>query len=165
MGRFYAIDEHQCGIRSHPSSRTCFAAVFVHDADEFVPSKSGKTFASINPSTAEKICDVSEGFAEDIDAAAEAAAAAFRRGSAWRTMDASARGALLFKLADLLERDREQVAKIEALDNGKPFAMANGVDLHLAIKCFRYYAGWADKVYGKTIPMDGPVSATAGASI
>lgn len=95
-------------------------------ADEFVPSKSGKVFASINPASAEKICDVSEGFAEDIDAAVEAAAAAFRRGSAWRTMDASARGGLMWKLADLLERDREIIAKIEALDNGKPYAMANG---------------------------------------
>lgn len=131
-----------------------YTQLFINN--EFVPSKSGKVFATINPATAEKICDVSEGFAEDIDVAVEAAAAAFRRGSAWRTMDASARGGLLFKLADLIERDREIIAKIEALDNGKPYAMANGVDLHLAIKCFRYYAGWADKVYGKTIPLDGP---------
>ena len=73
----------------------------------------------------------------------QAAKAAFRRGSPWRTLDATARGGLLYKLAELMERDRAALAGLDAIDNGKPYADAFGVDLHLAIKCFRYYAGWA----------------------
>ena len=121
-----------------------------------MPSVSGKTFATINPANGKELAQVSEGFAEDVDLAVRAAHAAFARGSAWRTMDASARGALLFKLADLVERDRKQLAALESLDNGKPFAMADAVDLDLAIKCLRYYAGWADKQYGKVAAIDGP---------
>ena len=121
-----------------------------------MPSVSGKTFATINPANGKELAQVSEGFAEDVDLAVRAAHAAFARGSAWRTLDASARGALLFKLADLVERDRKQLAALESLDNGKPFAMADAVDLDLAIKCLRYYAGWADKQYGKVAAIDGP---------
>ncbi|BHF84011.1 Aldehyde dehydrogenase, mitochondrial [Sparganum proliferum] len=93
--------------------------------------------------------------AADIDKAVAAAQKAFAFGSEWRRMDASARGALLNRLADLIERDREYIASLETLDNGKPFLEAYGVDLALVIKCFRYYAGWANKYHGKTIPIDG----------
>ncbi len=72
-------------------------------------------------------------------------------------MDASKRGVLLNKLADLIERDREYLARLETLDNGKPFKDSFNADLVLTIKCYRYYAGWADKVHGKTIPTDGDV--------
>jgi hypothetical protein len=85
------------------------------------------------------------------DAHSQAAKAAFARGSPWRTMDASARGVLLFRLADLLERDRAHFAALESLDNGKPYADAFGIDMHLVIKCFRYYAGWADKLHGQQV--------------
>jgi aldehyde dehydrogenase (NAD+) len=54
-----------------------------------------------------------------------------------------------------MQRDREILAGLDALDNGKPYADAFGTDLHLAIKCFRYYAGWADKITGTTVPIDG----------
>ena len=64
--------------------------------------------------------------------------AAFKLGSPWRTMDASQRGHLLYKLADLMERDREYLASLESLDNGKPYNDAFNVDLGLVIKCFRY---------------------------
>merc|ERR1719391_1018538 len=70
-------------------------------------------------------------------------------------MDASARGQLLNRLADLIERDRLYLASLESLDNGKPFQDAYNIDLGLTIKCYRYYAGWADKNHGKTIPIDG----------
>ena len=102
-----------------------------------MPSVSGKTFPTVNPATGAELAQVSEGFAEDVDLAVRAAHAAFARGSAWRTMDASARGTLLYKLADLVERDRKQLAALESLDNGKPFAMADAVDVDLAIKCLR----------------------------
>ncbi|XP_045152648.1 aldehyde dehydrogenase, mitochondrial [Echinops telfairi] len=70
-------------------------------------------------------------------------------------MDASERGRLLNRLADLIERDRTYLAALETLDNGKPYVISYLVDLDMVIKCLRYYAGWADKYHGKTIPIDG----------
>ena len=70
-------------------------------------------------------------------------------------MDAADRGLLLYRLADLMERDRSLLASLETLDNGKPFQVAYAADVPLAIKCLRYYAGWADKTHGKTIPIAG----------
>ena len=124
--------------------------------NEWIDSVSGKTFETINPCNGEKICDVAEGDKADIDKAVEAAREAFKLGSVWRTMDASDRGKLLGKLADLIERDREYLAKLETLDNGKPLHIAMAGDLELTIRCYRYYAGWSDKIFGKTIPLDGP---------
>ncbi len=116
---------------------------------------SGKTFPTINPSTGEKICDVQEGDKADVDKAVQAACDAFKLGSPWRTMDASDRGRLLNKLADLIERDCEYLARLEAIDNGKPISESLEGDLPGTIKIYRYYAGWADKIQGKTIPIDG----------
>ncbi|XP_077997200.1 aldehyde dehydrogenase, mitochondrial-like [Glandiceps talaboti] len=123
--------------------------------NEWVDSVSGKTFPTINPTTGEKICDIAEGDKADVDKAVKAAREAFQLGSPWRTMDASHRGVLLNKLADLIERDREYIASLETIDNGKPFVVAHAADLPLSIKCLRYYAGWTDKTHGKTIPIDG----------
>jgi len=120
----------------------------------WVASKSGRTFASINPSTGEEICQVAEADVIDVDMAVEAARAAFEHG-AWRKMKASERGRLLYRLADLIEKNAEELARIESLDNGKPFAVAKAVDLPKTIACYRYFAGWADKIHGKTIPIDG----------
>ena len=116
---------------------------------------SGKTFPTIDPTTGETICDVAEGDKEDANKAVAAAKEAFKLGSPWRTMDASQRGVLINKLADLIERDREYLARLETLDNGKPFKDSYNIDVPLTIKCYRYYAGWADKIHGKTIPVDG----------
>jgi len=130
-----------------------YTQVFINN--EWRDSVSGKKFPTINPCTEEKICDVAEGDKADVNIAVEAAKAAFKRGSAWRTMNASDRGRLLNRLADLIERDREYLGQLETLDNGKPFKDAYNVDLHLALKCFRYYAGWTDKIHGQTLPTDG----------
>uniref|UniRef100_A0A452I3B6 aldehyde dehydrogenase (NAD(+)) n=1 Tax=Gopherus agassizii TaxID=38772 RepID=A0A452I3B6_9SAUR len=92
---------------------------------------------------------------EDIDKAVKAAREAFQLGSPWRTMDASERGRLLNKLADLIERDRLLLATMEAIDGGKLFSTAYLMDLGACIRSVRYCAGWADKVQGRTIPMDG----------
>ncbi|XP_072340667.1 aldehyde dehydrogenase, mitochondrial-like isoform X2 [Scyliorhinus torazame] len=92
---------------------------------------------------------------DDVNKAVKAAKDAFRFGSPWRVMDASQRGVLLNRLADLIERDGAYLASLETLDNGKPYHIAYMVDLNLVIKCLRYYAGWADKYHGKTIPIDG----------
>ncbi len=118
------------------------------------PSQSGSTFATINPSTGEEICQVAEADAADVDAAVRAARAAFESG-AWRKMNASARGHLLHRLADLIEANADQLARLESLDNGKPVSVARAVDVAKTVACYRYFAGWADKDHGKTIPIDG----------
>src|SRR5438874_1902922 len=117
-------------------------------------SVSGKTFATINPATGETICQVAEGDKADIDLAVKAARKAFQEGP-WPRMSAAERGRLLLKLADLVEEHREELAALESLDNGKPYRDAVNADLPLTIKCYRYYAGWADKIHGKTIPVEG----------
>lgn len=118
-------------------------------------SVSGKTFETINPATGEVICQVAEGDKADIDLAVKAARRAFEDGP-WATMSAAERGRLLYKLADLIEKHQEELAALEALDNGKPYRDAMAADLPLVVKCYRYYAGWADKNHGKTIPVEGP---------
>ncbi|ALC44464.1 Aldh [Drosophila busckii] len=118
-------------------------------------SKTGETFPSINPTTEETITEVESCGKEDIDFAVESARRAFKLGSPWRRMDASDRGRLLYRLADLIERERVYLASLETVDNGKPYFMSYNVDVPLSVKNLRYFAGWADKNHGKTIPMDG----------
>jgi aldehyde dehydrogenase (NAD+) len=123
--------------------------------NRWIPSESGKTFATINPATGEEICQVAEADAADVDRAVKAARAAFHPKAPWRRMSAAERGRLLNRLADLIEKHADELAKLESLDNGKPYAIAKVADLPLTIACYRYYAGWADKVQGKTIPVAG----------
>src|SRR5262245_40037378 len=121
---------------------------------KWLDSVSGKTFPTLNPATGETICQVAEGDKADVDLAVKAARKAFEEGP-WPKMDASERGRLLNKLADLIEKNVEELAALESLDNGKPLRDALAADLPLTIKCYRYYAGWADKIHGKTIPVEG----------
>ncbi len=121
--------------------------------NRWVPSESGKTFATINPATGEEICQVAEAGAADVDKAVRAARAAFE--GPWRKMRASERGRLLYRLADLIEANADELARLESLDNGKPLSIAKAVDVAKTVACYRYFAGWADKVQGKTIPIDG----------
>jgi aldehyde dehydrogenase (NAD+) len=118
-------------------------------------SVSGKTFATINPATGETICQVAEGDKADVDRAVKAARRAFEDGP-WPRMNASDRGRLLHRLADLIEQNLEELGALESLDNGKPYRDSIAADLPLTIKCYRYYAGWADKIHGKTVPVEGP---------
>lgn len=120
----------------------------------WVSSTSGKTFETTDPSTGKVICHIAEGDKPDIDLAVAAARRAFDSGP-WRRMSASERGRIMYKLADLIESHKEELAALESLDNGKPYLDALNADLPLTIKAFRYYAGWADKIQGKTIPIDG----------
>src|SRR5580700_8784377 len=122
--------------------------------NRWVNSQSGKTFATINPTSGEEICQIAEADAADVDIAVKAARAAFEHGP-WRKMAASERGRLLLRLSDLIEKNADELAGLEALDNGKPFAIAKAVDVAATVGCFRYFAGWADKIHGKTIPVDG----------
>ena len=117
-------------------------------------SRSGKTFATVNPATEEVIAQVAEGDAADIDLAVKAARKAFDSGP-WRKTDARDRGRLLYKLADLIEEHFDELAELETLDNGKPISESKNADLPLVIDCLRYYAGWADKICGQTVPVRG----------
>jgi aldehyde dehydrogenase (NAD+) len=123
-------------------------------ANRWVGSGSRRTFPTFNPSTGDVICQISEACADDVDKAVEAARAAFEYGP-WHNMSASGRGRLLYRLADLIESNADQLAALESLDNGKPVSVARAVDVTKTVACYRYFAGWADKVHGQTIPIDG----------
>uniref|UniRef100_U5EW50 Putative aldehyde dehydrogenase n=1 Tax=Corethrella appendiculata TaxID=1370023 RepID=U5EW50_9DIPT len=138
---------------ANPKQEIKYTKLFINN--QFVDAKSGKKFATINPATGTKLTDVAEGDKADVDLAVKAAQQAFARGSVWRNMDASARGKLLYKFADLIERDINILANLESLDNGKSFS-DSVFDINCAIDTFRYYAGWCDKYHGNTIPADGP---------
>merc|ERR1712054_258357 len=105
--------------------------------NEWVEGVDKKKFETINPSTEEVITSVCEATEKDVDLAVKAARAAFE--GEWRQTTPAVRGQLLNKLADL-----------EALDNGKSFAMAQG-DVGAVVQTLRYYAGWADKITGQTM--------------
>ena len=124
-------------------------------ANQWVDSVSGKTFDTINPATGDVLAHVAEADAPDVDLAVKAARKAFHSKAPWRRMSASERGRLLSKLADLIEKHADELATLESLDNGKPKHVAAAADLPLTIACYRYFAGWADKVQGKTIPISG----------
>lgn len=117
--------------------------------NKFVSSKQGKTFEVISPSTEEEICHIYEGREEDVDLAVEAADKAFKNGS-WSTVDPLVRANALNKLADLIEKDKETIASIESLDNGKAITSARG-DISLVVNYLRSSAGYADKIDGRLI--------------
>jgi aldehyde dehydrogenase (NAD+) len=121
----------------------------------WVESASGKSFPTLNPATGEVICQVAEGDRADIDLAVKAARKAFEAG-AWRKMTPADRARLMYKLADAIEANKDELARLESLDNGKPIRDSLAADLPLTVQCYRYYAGWADKIQGKTIPVNGP---------
>jgi len=117
-----------------------------------VPAVSGKTFPVYNPATGGVIANVPEGDKADVDLAVSAARRAFdeRR---WTRISPSERGRILWRIADLIERDLEELAELESIDNGKPYAVARVADLPLAVDMFRYMGGWATKISGRTLPL------------
>lgn len=120
---------------------------------KWVDSRTGQTFDDIDPATGKVIARVAEGGAEDVDLAVRAARRAFEAGP-WPRMSARERGRLLSRLADLIEEAGDELAALEVLDKGKPIAEVLSADLPMVINTFRYYAGWADKITGETIPVD-----------
>lgn len=142
-------------VSSPKEKRVALPATKLLINGQWVESVSGKRFPTIDPATGEKIADIAEADAADVNLAVKAARAAFHSKSPWRRMSAAERGKLLNKLADLMEKNIDELARLESLDNGKPYAVAKAADLPLSIACFRYYAGWADKVQGRTIPISG----------
>lgn len=122
---------------------------------QMVASVSGKTFATVNPATGDAICQVAEADKADIDLAVKSARKALE-GKAWARMAPAQRGRLLYKLADLIEANVKELAALESLDNGKPYTESLNSDIPGSAAIYRYYAGWADKIHGKTIPVGGP---------
>ncbi len=122
---------------------------------KWVEASSGLTFTTYDPSTEEPLAEVAAGDKEDIDRAVKAARRAFESGP-WRHMTPSERGRAIWKLADLIEARTEEFAQLETLDNGKPISVARVADVPLVVDHFRYYAGWATKVEGETIPVSTP---------
>lgn len=122
---------------------------------QFVNSADGRTFETINPATEEIITNVQQAGVEDVNRAVAAAREAFDNGP-WRRMLPRERGQLLYKLADLIEQNTDELAELESLDNGKALAFSKGFDLDITVKGYRYMAGWADKLAGQVLPSYGP---------
>lgn len=120
---------------------------------EWSDATSGGSFATYNPSTGAELTQVAAGDAADIDRAVAAARQAFEHPS-WSRMDAAKRGEILWRMADIIEARASELARIETLDNGKPLREAQ-IDVATVIDAFRYYAGWATKLEGETIPVRG----------
>jgi aldehyde dehydrogenase (NAD+) len=120
---------------------------------EWVDPVDGKSFETVNPATGDPIATVAEGNSKDIDKAVKAARRALESGP-WGRMDAADRGRLLFKLADLVEKNKTELATLESLNCGKTITDSQG-DLDGVVNTLRYYGGWADKIEGKTVPVRG----------
>src|SRR5205807_4397337 len=111
-----------------------------------------KTFDTINPATGEVLTQIAAGSSADVDRAVQAARRVFEdRNGAWRKLSASERGRLIWKLADLLEKNIDEFAELETLDNGKPIFESRYVDMPMVVDVLRYYAGLATKIHGETV--------------
>jgi acyl-CoA reductase-like NAD-dependent aldehyde dehydrogenase len=122
---------------------------------KWIDASSGKTFPTVNPATGETLTVIAEGDERDAAAAVEAARKAFESGP-WADMSASDRGRILWKIGDLVDKYNEALGTLETLDNGKPIFESRQIDMPMVAEVFRYYAGWATKIHGETIPVRGP---------
>ncbi|KAM7113810.1 mitochondrial 10-formyltetrahydrofolate dehydrogenase [Molossus nigricans] len=120
---------------------------------QFTDADDGKTYDTINPTDGSTICKVSYASLVDVDKAVAAAKDAFENGE-WGRMNARERGRLMYKLADLLEANQEELATIEALDSGAVYTLALKTHIGMSVQTFRYFAGWCDKIQGSTIPIN-----------
>jgi acyl-CoA reductase-like NAD-dependent aldehyde dehydrogenase len=120
---------------------------------QWVPARSGKTFTTPNPATGTPLAEVASADAADVDRAVRAARQAFE--GVWNKTSARDRGRLLYKLAQLIERNADRLAQLETTDNGKPIRESRHIDLPQVIETFEYFAGWATKLEGETIPVAG----------
>ncbi len=123
--------------------------------NEWVEAADGATFPTLNPATGELLTEVALAGAPDVDRAVAAARLAFEKGP-WARLSGAERGELLWKVADLIERHADELAELETLDNGKPLRVSRHGDVPFAARHFRYYAGWASKLEGSTIPVSIP---------
>jgi len=117
----------------------------------FVPSASGRRFATVNPSTGETLAEIAEAGPEDLDRAVAAARAAFESGP-WASMKPRQRGKILLRAAERLQSRADELGRVETLDNGKPVFEASKIDMPAAAECLAYFGEYADKLYGETYP-------------
>ena len=122
---------------------------------QWADAASGKTFETPDPATGETLAQVAEGEAEDINRAVKAARRAFEAGP-WSRMTTSERGRLIWRIGDLILEHLDELAQLESLDNGKPYAVARAADVPLSADMFWYMAGWATKIEGNTISISVP---------
>ena len=122
---------------------------------QWCDAASGKTFETPNPATGETLANIAEGDSEDIDRAVRAARTAFDDGP-WGSITPSERGRIIWRIGDLILEHAEELAQLESLDNGKPYAVALGADVPLAADLFHYMAGWATKIEGNSINISVP---------
>src|ERR671938_1109128 len=120
---------------------------------QWVDAESGKTFETPNPATGQTLAEVAEGDNGDIDKSVAAARRAFE--GKWSKMSARDRGRLLYKLSQLIEEHSAELAALETADNGKPIRESQYVDLPQVVENFEYFAGYATKIEGETIPVPG----------
>ncbi|MDT8342076.1 MAG: aldehyde dehydrogenase family protein [Longimicrobiales bacterium] len=124
-------------------------------ANRWEDAADGDTFPTLNPATGEVITRVSRGRRADVDRAVAAARTALAAPE-WRGIDPHERGRLLWRLADLIEANADELAALETRDNGKTWFESRRIDVPSTVGVFRYFAGAADKVFGETIPVSGP---------
>src|SRR5215212_5188786 len=122
---------------------------------QWVDAESGKTFTTPNPATGETLAEVAEADKADVDKAVQAARRAYE--GKWSKMSARDRGRLMYKLAQLIEENSAELAALETADNGKPIRESLYVDLPQVVENFEYFAGFATKIEGETIPVPGPL--------
>ena len=120
---------------------------------EFRDASNGKTIDVVNPATEEVIAQVPASTKEDVDAAVAAARAAFE--GPWSKLSARERGRFVYKLGERLMERADEFANLETLHNGKPIFESRQIEIPAAAECLQYFAGWADKVHGETIPVKG----------
>ncbi|XP_027729978.1 mitochondrial 10-formyltetrahydrofolate dehydrogenase [Vombatus ursinus] len=120
---------------------------------QFVDAEDGQTYDTINPTDGSTICKVSYASVADVDKAVAAAKDAFENGE-WGRMNARERGRLMYRLADLMEENQEELATIEAIDSGAVYTLALKTHIGMSVQTFRYFAGWCDKIQGSTIPIN-----------
>ncbi len=119
---------------------------------ERVDAASGEVFTTMNPATEEPICAVAKAGVEDVDRAVRAARAAFD-GGPWPKMKPAERQRILFRLGDLILEHADELGRLETLDNGKPIFESRQIDVPMVANCFHYFAGWATKLAGETLPV------------
>jgi len=124
---------------------------------EWQDAASGKTFETIDPATGERLADVAHGEAADIDRAVRAARRALE--GDWGSMTPSQRSKIIWRIGELIDEHTDELAQLESLDNGKPVGVARVADVPGAAEMFRYMAGWATKIEGRTIPLSVPGAA------